>query len=212
MSLFVRWLYAFKLQHLSYKVEERPGVCGGSSMPFVGQWAASTAPAISTQFLRITADPLVAAIAPVSSKEVGWASASELLVLVASVQGVVVSDHDVEVAATLWVPRLALCVNHTITVNDTDVKALHFITIWCLGVCDSICRAYRPSISAELRLVVPPISDWYLGSSEGARYLNGLWVEVSPVWVYLVQALPSWAVDNSRYSISHLCLFLTYYF
>ena len=94
-----------------------------------------------------------------SSKEVRSTSASEHLVLVASVQGIIVTDHDIEVAATFRVPWLAVGVDDAISVNDTDIKALLTSAIWCLCILDSIYRAYCPSISAEHGLISPLISD-----------------------------------------------------
>ena len=147
--------------------------CGGSSLELISHWT-TTAPAISTNLLRINATCLVATIAPLSSEEVRWSSASELLVLVAFVNGAVVTDHDVEVAAIFWVPRLAFSINMSINVHDTDEKASSLIAIRAMSGADLTCLDSSPAIFAPHGIKLIILRDWNFSTSVARCYFSGL--------------------------------------
>ena len=149
--------------------------CSESSLPLIPQGAARTAPPISAEFFRVAADLLSAAIAGVSTEESRRAPAPVNLVLEAFVEGVVVTDHDVVVAAIKCVPRLARGISHAIGVNDTDVEALTVLAVWCVDITDCTDRANRPSISGKLSLVVSLIADRDFDSDgQRRRHRSGL--------------------------------------
>ena len=127
-------------------------------MEFVSH-RALTAPAIGAKLLSIAANSLTAAITPFSSEEVRLSSASIFLVLVALVDGIVVADDDVPEATAFWVPRLAIGIDNTISVHDTDEQTASVILLWSLGGANAVYGADSPPIIAKSGLISPSISD-----------------------------------------------------